>query len=444
MSFESLRIGNSGLTAAQKALDVTSRNLANAGNEVYSRQRILLSPVESGTGPGDGVRVLGVERIRDVLADLTFRTEAGLAQSNSLRADALGRVESGIGPLAGNLPSLVNEMFDAFNQLSMAPTDPAGRESVINASSTVAGEFNRLYTNLEDLSRDMQANAADLVADLNSSLKQVASLNKVIAEAEAVSVDTSSLKDERDSALDHLAELVGARTQTGLGGEMQVIIGNYPGVTGEIPNSFSLSGAGTSVDPLRLTSSTGVTVPVTGGKLGGTLTYVNSDTLALQAELNAAAIVVRDQLNTAHTAGFDLNGAAGLNLFTGTGAWDMSLNAAIGIDEVAASASGAPGDGNNALAISQLRQDTSPTGALGATQAYVVSVGSRTQAAARTAEISQNVADGARTTRREISGVNIDEELIDLIRYQRAYQASAMAVTTANEVLDTLINRMLR
>lgn len=444
MTFESLRIGSSGLVAAQKALDVTSRNLANAGNEIYSRQRILLSPMESGTGPGDGVRVVGVERIRDVLADLTYRAEVSTAEADGLRANALGRVESGLGPLTGNLPSLVNSMFDSFNQLSMSPTDPAARENVLNSARTVAAEFNRLYENMEAQSRDTQASAENIVTEVNRTLEHVASMNAIIKEAESVGVDTSGLQDERDAALDQLSKLVGARTQTGPGGDLEVAIGNYPAVSGEVFVTFELTGTGTVADPLRLTTPSGTTINVPGGQLGGAFTFVNTDTHAMQSELNAAAVIVRDQLNAAHTAGFDLTGAAGLNLFTGAGAYDLAVNSAVGGNQVAASASGAAGDGNNALAIAQLRHDTSPTGAAGATQAFVVSVGSRTQAAARASEIAQNVAEGAQDTRREISGVNIDEELIDLIRYQRAYQAAAMAVTTANEVLDTLINRMIR
>jgi flagellar hook-associated protein 1 FlgK len=164
------------------------------------------------------------------------------------------------------------------------------------------------------------------------------------------------------------------------------------------------------------------------------------------------AVGLRDALNTAHSNGFDLDGNAGGPLFTGTGASTFSVDAAMTARRLAASATGAAADGNNALVISALRDGTiigsvnAPASltlrARDALADLTAVVGVSAAAADRTEQMVGSALAAADARRDEVSGVSIDEEMTQLMRYQRAYEAAARVVTAMDDVLDTLVNRL--
>jgi len=172
----------------------------------------------------------------------------------------------------------------------------------------------------------------------------------------------------------------------------------------------------------------------------------------LRTRLDLLAVGLRDALNTAHATGFDLDGNAGGTLFTGTGASNIAVDAAITPRRLAASTTGAAGDGNNALVISALR-DQSIIGSVNAPTSLTLRprdaladltavVGVSAAAADQTAQMVDAALAAADSRRDDVSGVSIDEEMTQMLRYQRAYEASARVVTAMDDVLDTLVNRL--
>lgn len=232
----------------------------------------------------------------------------------------------------------------------------------------------------------------------------------------------------------------------GANGDPEIQIGGYTSLVGTTHTTFELRGTGLGATPFTLGVVGAGDVTVTGGTIGGVFTGLNVDLPDLVTRIDAAAIALRDQVNAVATAGFDRAGNPGTAVFTGATAGTLVVNVALGVDQVAASATalGAPGDGNNALVMAQLQQDLSATSAMSQIRAYALHLGSRVDETKRNAAISEAVLEGTTGTRQASIGVNIDEEMVDLVRFQRAFQASAKAVSIADEVLDTLINRMLR
>jgi flagellar hook-associated protein 1 FlgK len=154
-------------------------------------------------------------------------------------------------------------------------------------------------------------------------------------------------------------------------------------------------------------------------------------------------------VNTVQQAGYGLPGEGattgdpGIPFFQGEGAVGLKINPALTAAGIAASASGNANDGNNALAISQLRARTvigqSNLGdSLGA---WLGQVGQAAQAASAQAESATTVLDGLDSQRTSSNSVNSDEEMIDIIKFQRSYQACARVISVADSLMDTLINR---
>ena len=444
MTFDALRIGSTGMTAAQKALEVTANNVANASNDKYTRQKVVLSSIGAASLDGGGVRVLTVTRVRDIFADASWRSEAATAEANSRRAEILSRAETALGPIGGGLTVLYDEFFSSWNQLALSPNDPAAREGVLNSANAIAQDYQRLYGDMSKQALDARTFADGTIVEVNSLLNEMAGLNSSIVQAQLSGTSHNEMLDTRDAVVDRLASLVGAKLSYDNSGSPLLTIGGYQAVTGSFPYHVEVRGDGSAGNPLRLGAVGGGDIQISGGELGGMFTGVNTDIANLRAQLDAAAMALKTQVNAQQALGFDAAGNPGGDLFAGTGAGDIALAVGVTGSSVAAGATANYGDGNNALAMAQLRQDTSPSSAVSMGRSYTVNLGAAVESARRLSDLAQGALDGTTLARQEAQGVNIDEELVELIRYQRAFQAAAKAVSVADEVLNTLINGIIR
>ena len=181
---------------------------------------------------------------------------------------------------------------------------------------------------------------------------------------------------------------------------------------------------------------------VTGGTAGGLLNTVNAVVPSYQQSLNTVAMQLKSDVNTLHSAGVGLDGSTGLNFFDGTSAANISLSADVAgqPDKVAAGAAGAGAlDGSVALQLSDLGQST--TGADAQYRALIANLGVDSQSVQRNSTMQDQVVTQIDASRTSISGVNTDEEMVAMVQYQNAYNASARFLTTIDQMLDTLVNR---
>ena len=442
--FSVLGIGLSGVQAAQRAVENAAHNVANANTDGYTRQRVTITsarPVPGTPGlRGSGVHAIDVARLRDALADLAFRGETAAGGAWSARAEVLGRAQQVLGPYGEGAPAAVSRFWAAWQQLSTSPTDPASRQGVLDAGAALARTLNSAADGLDRLSLDVSARVDAGVAEANAVAGQLARLNAAISDATTAGQTPNDLLDERDRALDRLVRLTGATVRESETGRVDVYVGSQALVRGE------------TVAPLSATRVAGVTSvahadgspAALGGQLGGYVDTLVRVLPALHADLDAVASGLASTVNATHRAGFDLDGAAGGDFFTGTTARSLAVDPALTIRGVAASAFGAPADGNNALALAQLRS----AGAVGgvsvgdAVNAFAGRLGAEAANATASARAAELVVSAVEQQRAESNGVSVNEEMADLVRYQRAYEAAARVVTVADELLDRLINGM--
>lgn len=453
----SLQIGASGLYAAQRAMETAGHNIANVNTPGYTRQRVELTaatPVPGTTGRGDGLRgmgvtVTGVTRLRDDLADTAYRSEADTSGKASARNDVLGRVEQILGPTDGGTPSALSKFWAAWDQLSLTPADASARQAVIFTGQDLAHSLNDAVSQLDTITADTTNKVSGAVDTVNNLLDSVAQLNRSIADVRNGGDVPSDLMDERDRALDQLATLTGATVAHHDDDSVDVIIGSTAVLAGSNVRHLASHTTG-PYGGAQVTDEYGNPLAL-GGQIGG---YVDVATVALpdaRAQLDQIAQQLVTSVNALHQQGYDLSGDAGGDFFDPSAAGMTARGITVSLTDpsLVAAAAGPPvpgqsvaNDGNNALVLAGLRQKAQPpyTSTVdGAVQALAGSLGTQA-AAAKQADTAASAALTSLDQQRVASnGVSLDEEMVDLVKYQRSYQAAAKVVSMSDQMLQTLI-----
>ena len=456
-----LNIARSGMAASQAQIAATAQNVTNAQTPGYSRQRVTLTPgiplhLPQGTF-GTGVLVYSVDRMRNEMMDTSYRRDTGAASFNEERRDALASVESVMGePSDSGLASSFAQLWSAFSDLSTNPTSSAARGVVRQRASQVASQLNQFGNQIADaqvVSRTRLLESADRV---NALASQVADINARIVEAEAAGKQSPDMRDQRDMKIDELASLIGATSYPQADGSVNVNIGGDSLVDGA--NFKKVRIQATLGDPTKLGVAIGETVaggaPIetmyqVGGQMAGTLNAYNTIFPSSLTTLDGVAAALITATNSAHRAGFVGATPAG-DFFdpTRTTARTIALDTGIlsNVSNIAASGiSGEPGDNSVAIAMSQLRDTAVAINGQMASisegyRTVVASIATSVNAAQGSATAARTLATQSDTRRESVKGVSIDEEMVNLMKYQQSYAAAARLVTVVDEISNTLIN----
>ena len=446
MSFAGLRIGSSGLAFAQRSLETAAHNVANANTIGYSRQRVESSPAVRLTanrdvvGPGavgQGVDITAVTRATDTLLQANHRLTLSQQANWGTRANFFERAEQVLGPLEAGVSQDLVGFWNAWEDLSQSPESTTSRDQVLAVGTQLASQINLAASRVEDLRGDVALDMSATVERVNDLTAEVARLNEQILRVRVHGVTPNELLDQRNVVMAELTELTGATMTLENDGDVRVMVGNMPVVQGVKAETFEVTGT----PPVVTWSATGQTAGLTG-ELGALVELGGTVVDDMTARLDEIATELRDLVNTTHTAGFGLDGVSGRDFFTGTDASDLAVDPALTGSMIAASASGAPADGNHALEIGGLRSVAGPGGATIAElfegmQGYL---GLEAQQATTQRDLTELVVDDIERALAEVTGVSTDEELTDMLQYQRAYEAAARVITVIDEMLDRLIN----
>jgi flagellar hook-associated protein 1 len=444
-----LNTGVSSLQAQQAALAVTSNNIANTNTDGYTRERAYLVSQLPFSMPGmqigTGVALAGVQRLRPVLLDATYRMELGQQSRYEVLSGTAHALESVPGNINGtNLNTALTDFFNAFQDLSAHPADLAVRQAVVDKGAGLTDFFGEMSSQLGSLTAQQDAAVNSASDDINSMLQRLSVFNVEISRAELGGGTAAGLRDQRDLLLDQLSaytDLSVSETSTGM---VDVSANGQALVSGA--NVFAVQ-AVSNGGQLEVHSSNGVDIAGTGGKLRG---YQESYQAVAQARTQLdgianALITAVNALHAAPGAAFDLNGAQGLAFFSGTDAASIAVNAAVAADpaKVVAANTASPGNNGVALALAQV-QDVAllPSGATlnDAATNLISGLGAAAQRADQLGSTYQSALDSVNTQRQAVGGVNMDEELSNIMAYQHAYGAAARVVTAVDEAMDTIIN----
>jgi flagellar hook-associated protein 1 FlgK len=453
------------MSANQTAMSVVSHNVANAATEGYSRQRAVLTPGVPQVLPfgvvGTGVRVDDVERVRDQLLDMGFRDEMSWATYWERRGNLLYEIQSLHGDLNGpGLATSLDNFFNAWSDLANDPSSITAKRLVRQSANDVIDHLRRLNGGLDQLRVTTDERMRQDVVQLNQLATTVAQINHHIVAAEAGGYTAGDLRDQRDTAIDQMSKLANTQVVYRSDGTVSVNVDGVNVVDGADAVQLSVSSVG---GVWSLVNANGVAVRATGGSIGANLVVLNTDIQTARGELDSIARELASAVNGIHTTGMNAAGTTNILFFDDQGgvpanvtAANIALSADVAADVNAIVAgtpatdpvSGLPvyGAARNdvALALSGLRSAANPAfGGRSISDGYAAQVG-RIGAALRAAEdaatVHASLASESDVRRLSVSGVNIDEEMVSLIKYQNAYAAAAKLVTAADEMLQTLLD----
>ena len=456
-TFSSLNTALSALRYNRVAMDASSGNIANVGTAGYTRRRVdgvsVGAPVQPAMwsryeGAGDGVAVGGVNRMVDPLLDVRARREHGNQGYLDIRQTVLERVESGIGEPGDNgVAAAIADFRSSWHDLANNPGSDAARSQVLGRAATLADSIRIQARNIDAESGDLRVRAVADVAEVNTVASDLAATNKSIAIASLNGSDAGDLLDKRDQLAMRLSELTGAKTSQRADGGFDVSINGVPLVTGQNAGSLQIT---TGITPagasdgnpitFSVTDTTGTTAVPAGmtGEIGGVTDLLTTTLPAYSTGLGAVAQQLADEINAQHTAGYDAAGNPGQPFFSYNPA-DPAGTLAVALTAPSqVAASGIPGgglDAGNATALA------TATGVETSYQRLINGFGTEVASIKRLAANQQVLTSQVDGSREQLSGVNLDEEMVTMMSSQRAYEAASRVITTVDSVLDTLINR---
>jgi flagellar hook-associated protein 1 FlgK len=444
------------LAAQQYGLGVTGQNIANVNTPGYARREALLQTQE--LGPTNGtVKVAGLRQAIDQFTEQRVFAAGSQSSAASQRSTDLGTVESlfNDGQNTGVANSL-QALFDSFSALAANPTDSTVRASVLSSAQAFANRVSDTAGSLAQFQTDQLDKAKGVTQQINETAKNIAALSARIATAQNQGQEAADLIDQRTQLITGLSDLVDVHTFTDGQGQLVIQSAGTTLVEGGNSRELSIGVASDGTMQVFATRPGGppseVTQFLTGGKLAGIRDARDVDAKAVIGQLDQLAYDVANAINTAHAAGYGKDGVNGRNLFTAPltvagAARSLTVDPAmVGQPDLVAassSATGVPGDSTNAVALSKLGDSRIAGGGLRtAIQAYsdiVGDVGLRKQSANANAETRDSMKAQVKQMRESASGVNLDEEMISLTKFQRAYEAASRVLTTADQLLGELI-----
>ena len=458
--FSTMNVARQGMMVSQIGLNLTGHNTANVNTEGFSRRRLEIA--SRAEALGGGTTVEGIKRYTDQFATERLVHEETLRGYAQERSDILSHVSDLFNDLESNgLGSALDAFYGSFRLLESNPNDLTIRQEVIARTEELAQAFNRVAVELETVRANTDNLLRASAAEINVRTEEIAQLNDDIIIAKVQGKDVSDIMDRREQLVREMAEHADISYIENDNGQITVFLeGGMPLVEGnkrstiEVPDTGMPGGARVEyVTDKGL--ATDVTARIAGGAMGGTLETRDVTLPSLAADLDQIAYDITVAYNNIHAAGVGLDGVTGRNLFNPLGgpagaATAMAVSADVdGIPEAIAAALNVlplalPGDNRNALELANLADLPLAAGATQTfNEAYATLVGevgvttrrAESEAMMRSASITriEAIRDGE-------SGVSLDEEMSNLIQFQRAYQASARVMTTINTVLDTLMN----
>jgi flagellar hook-associated protein 1 FlgK len=441
----SLATALSGLVAEQGALQVTTNNVANANTPGYTQERpVLVSSDPYEADPltfGTGVTLQSVESIRDPLLESQIQQQTQAQGQFSTLASALAQTQVNFISSTSDIGTSISNFFDSVNQLSTNPSNLSLRQGVLTAAGNLATSFSTTANNLTQQQGSLDASVVQTVAQINQLTAQIAQLNGKVSTLENAGESAGAFGDQRQQAIDQLSALVDVAVIPSGNTLTLTTTSGSPLVIGQ--QSFQLTTQLNSVG-LNDVYSQGkdITSQITSGQLGGTIQARDQQIPAIQAQLNTLASGLANAVNTVQAGGFDLNGAAGTSLFSGTG---TAASLAVAITNpalIAASSDGTVGSNGNAEAMYALNNQAF-VGGQTPTDYYsgiVFNVGNATANASAEQSASALALQQLNDQRSSVSGVSLDQEAANMVQYQDAYQASAQVITTINDMMYTVIN----
>ncbi|MCS6830696.1 MAG: flagellar hook-associated protein FlgK [bacterium] len=447
-TFFGIELASRALQSMQMAMNTTGHNLANVNTPGYSRQRVNLTTTEPQVLQGartlfmgTGVRVDSIQRIRDIFLDGRVAATSSEYQRLNTLYQRLTQVEDVFSePTDAGLSRQIVAFFNAFQELSTNPENVGTRASVYQRAEGLTRTFRQLAGRLDEIFMEMEQRVQATISEMNFIAESIADLNAKIRYNKALGTVPGDLLDQRANLIEKISEYAAVRATEMPDGTVRVSLGEFVLVEAERANALP-----NGIDYVQklLTDGAEQRAHISGGSLRGlmdAMEYIRN----YRDRLDTLASHLVEAVNAIHQTGYGLDGSTNNRLLEGTNALTIRVSGDVAdINRIAAGVTNAPGDGNKALEIARLRQTPLTTLDNKTIPDYytalVAELGEHTRSASIGQENQKIILQNLQAEREAVSGVNMDEELSNLLRYQRSYQAAAQLVSVMDATIADLI-----
>lgn len=447
-------IAKSGLRGSERSMSVTSNNITNADTPGYSRQRVEKSPdgmQMDNYHTGLGVDINDVSRLRDEMNDQQLNKKMQDMGYLEKKADVYEKLESSmVSDYGDDLDSQVGGLFDNFADLASNPQDVSVRNNLVSETQQFTSKLNEISNNV-DQNSDLVKNFAGKTLDsINNILGDINELNGSIKQAQAKGDPDFASLDKRVAKMEELSELVDFESQETSSGAMEIQIDGHAVVDGDRAYEIN-SEVDDSNKKYRLRLENGHVIAPKGGQIGAEIEMYEEGIPKIKEQLDNIASTVVSEVNNLHSNGYGLEDSVQRNFFdpAGTTAESISINQDL-VDNskhiAASDTDGEAGNGEVASEIAELRNqkiigNTNQNQTLtDYTTGTISEPGVQLDATNNRIDARDSEIQMLKTQQEQEAGVNIDEELSKMIKYQNSYQGAAKVMSGAQKMYDTLIN----
>lgn len=437
----SLLVGMQALDASEAALNATSNNISNANTPGYTRETAQLSEdpqyLSGGEVTGGGVTLNGIESVRDQLINVLIQQQTSLQGSADAQSSTLDQLQNYFSSTGSDIASALSTFSASLAQLSANPASGSVQQSVLSAGQNLAQAFNTTANGLSSAQATADQTVTQTVAQINSLTAQIAQLNSQLTPEVMQQQNGGPIEDQRDELVQQLANLTGISVSNSSEGQVITTANGSPLVMGGQSYQLQTLTGADGFQQVLDSNGNNITADIQGGTLGGAIQMRDQVIPGFLNSLNELASQFATAFNAAQQQGYDSTGIPGQAFFTVPAGTAKGAAAAIGValtsgSQIAVSSDGSPGSNGNVANLSAVLTNALPAGQSPA-NAYanlVYQVGSATSnASAQSSAVSQNLLQ-LTNQQSAVSGVNIDEETTNLIRYQTAYEAAARVIST--------------
>ncbi|MFM2371361.1 MAG: flagellar hook-associated protein FlgK [Pseudomonadota bacterium] len=442
MASDLLSIARSGAQAARIGLDVTAQNIANASSSGYVRRSASFSEVAATSTDyrrGDvslsGVRLDSIVRNADAFRQSEVRRTGSDTARASAEVSGLTDIESAI-EKSGVYDAIVG-FESSLQQLAEAPADTSLRTAVLEKARTMAGTFQIAAQEMDAAGEGLRFLATDSVSQTNTIAQELARTNARLSRAADASSDKTALLDQRDKLLEDLSNYANISTTFASDGTVAVKLGGSSGLDLVTGNSAATMGMTTAADGTISFDVGGSALTLSGGSLAGQQLALGKLS-QLKLDVDGLAEDIVSTFNAAQATGADLNGAAGADIFSGTTAATMTLTVT-DPRKLATAAAGSAAGSRDSTNLTTIRNALATLDPAGGMDDILFDVSSALAGRNVTLGALQNISDTAKIALSAQSGVDLDQEAVNLVRYQQAFQASGKVMQVASDIFDTLL-----
>jgi len=457
-----LNVARDALTAQSYGLNVTGQNISNASTPGYVRRVAQLQTQNLGSQSGGGVVAAGLKRVTNDFIERREFQATGTSSAATARDQTLASIEALFNDGGGTgLGAAMSDVFSSFSALASNPNDTTTRAKVLAAVGAFTSRANDTANTISQTKIDLMQQAQDTVLQVNQRAQEIAKLDMQISQATMQGDDASDLKDQRTQKILNISGLINTHTFTDGSGNTVVQVAGTTIVDGQNARTLSLDmHADGSLKLLADQSGGGgseITQFLTGGTLGGIKEARDKDLFDVSSQLDQFVFDVGTAINTQHAAGVGADGGTGRNLFDlGSTATNAARDVRVSVDvfdhpdriAAASNALSLPGGSDNAVLLGKLFDSQIAVGnTRTAAQAYgdiVGSIGSTRANSQRDVETQGAILQQVQSMHQSESGVSLDEEMVNLTKFQNAYAAASKMIGVADQLMQTLLNTVGR